>query len=86
MKEKLKQYSLGLCLFVFLFVVVGGGFHLNPGGALVAALSGTPLVICAFKRWTGTGLQRERAWERISSAADTSNFQPELRRDAPVSR
>jgi hypothetical protein len=27
MREKLKRYSLGLCLFVFLFVVIGGGFH-----------------------------------------------------------
>jgi hypothetical protein len=60
MKEKLKRLSLGLCLFVFLFVVVGGGFHLNPGGAFVAALSGTPLVICVFNRWTSATQQPER--------------------------
>jgi len=35
---------------VFLFVTIGGGLHMNPGGALLAALSGTPLVIYAFNR------------------------------------
>ena len=48
MQERLKRYALVLCLFVFLFVTLGGGFHLNPAGAFVAALSGTPLVIYAF--------------------------------------
>ena len=48
MEGKLTKYSLVLCLFVFLFVIIGGGLHLNPGGAFVAALSGTPLVIYAF--------------------------------------
>ncbi len=79
MKEKLKRYSLGLCLFVFLFVVIGGGFHLNPGGAFIAALSGTPLVICAFNRWSGRGLQREPALQRVLSAADARILQPEPR-------
>jgi ABC-type phosphate transport system permease subunit len=51
MMEKLKTRSVVVCLFVFLFVVVGGGLHLNMGGALAAALSGTPLVIYAFNRW-----------------------------------
>jgi hypothetical protein len=50
---KMKQYALGACLFTFLFVVVGGGLHLNPGGALLAALSGTPLMIHIFNRWLG---------------------------------
>ena len=48
---KMKQYALGACLFTFLFVVVGGGLHLNPGGAFLAALSGTPLTIHIFNRW-----------------------------------
>ena len=48
MQERLKSYWLVLCLFVFLFVTLGAGFHLNPAGAFVAALSGTPLVIYAF--------------------------------------
>jgi hypothetical protein len=59
MPEKLKKYSLVLCLFVFLFIVIGGGFHLNPGGALVAALSGTPLVIYAFNRRSSVAFERE---------------------------
>ena len=50
MHGKVKNYSLVICLFVFLFVVVGGGLHMNPGGALLAAATGTPLMIYAFKR------------------------------------
>ena len=48
MRERLKNYGLVLCLFVFLFVVIGGGLHLNLAGALVAAVTGTPLVTYAF--------------------------------------
>jgi len=47
----MKQYALGACLFTFLFVIIGGGLHLNPGGAFLAALSGTPLMIHIFNRW-----------------------------------
>jgi peptidoglycan/LPS O-acetylase OafA/YrhL len=50
MYRKVKNYSLVICLFVFLFVVVGGGLHMNPGGALLAAATGTPLMIYAFNR------------------------------------
>lgn len=50
MRRKLKTYCLGLCLFVFLFVVIGGGLHLGAGGALLGAMSGTPLVIFAYNR------------------------------------
>lgn len=50
MRTKVKQCLLVLCLFLFLFVVIGGGLHLNPGGALVAALTGTPLVVYVFHR------------------------------------
>jgi len=28
---KVKQGSLIVCLFLFLFVVIGGGLHLSPG-------------------------------------------------------
>lgn len=61
MQESLKRYSLVLSLFVFLFVVIGGGLHLNPGGALAAALSGTPLVIYAFNRWSSAEFRQEHA-------------------------
>jgi hypothetical protein len=47
---KIKQAALIGCLFVFLFIVIGGGLHLNPGGALLAAAAGTPLVIHFFTR------------------------------------
>ena len=50
MHGKVKNCSLVICLFVFLFVVLGGGLHLNPGGALLAAATGTPLVVYAFHR------------------------------------
>ena len=50
MYGKLKNYALVICLFVFLFVIIGGGLHLNPSGAFVAAMSGTPLVIYGFNR------------------------------------
>jgi hypothetical protein len=47
---KIKHGSLVVCLFLFLFVVIGGGLHLNPGGAFLAAATGTPLVIHVFNR------------------------------------
>jgi len=50
MHRKVKNYSLVICLFVFLFVVLGGVLHMNPGGAFLAAATGTPLVIYAFNR------------------------------------
>ena len=50
MHGRLKNYALVICLFVFLFVIIGGGLHLNPSGAFLAAVTGTPLVIYAFHR------------------------------------
>jgi hypothetical protein len=50
MHSKARNYSLVFCRFVFLFVIIGGGLHLNPGGAFLAAATGTPLVICVFSR------------------------------------
>jgi hypothetical protein len=49
----LKSAFLGISLFLFLFVVLGGGLHLNPAGALLAATTGTPLIIHAFNCWNG---------------------------------
>jgi hypothetical protein len=48
---RLKNYALVICLFVFLFVVIGNGLHLTPAASLIAAMSGTPLVIFAFSCW-----------------------------------
>ena len=55
-RTKIKQCSLIVCLFLFLFVVIGGGLHLKPGGAFVAAATGTRLLIYMFNR----RLARER--------------------------
>jgi hypothetical protein len=57
-RHKLKQFLLVICLFLFLLVVVGGGLHLNPTGALLAAATGTPLIVHVFNRWSlGPGVQ-----------------------------
>lgn len=77
MQERVKQCSLVLCLFVFLFVIIGNGFHLKPGGAFLAALSGTPLVIYAFNRWAGAEFQREDG--RHTSASGGNARDPHLR-------
>ena len=50
MHSKVKNYALVICLFVFMFVIIGGGLHLNPRGAFLAAATGTPLMIYAFNR------------------------------------
>ena len=55
MRTKIKQCSLILCLFLFLFVVIGGGLHLNPSGALIAAATGTPLLVYVFNRRSASG-------------------------------
>ena len=57
---KIKQGSLVVCLFLFLFVVIGGSLHLNPGGAFLAAATGTPLVIHVFnRRWEGKTVEHD---------------------------
>ena len=62
MLAKIKQRSLVVCLFLFLFVVLGGGLHLNPGGAFLAAATGTPLVIHLFnRRWVGKSVDHDPA-------------------------
>lgn len=50
MPAKIKEVALIVCLFLFLFVVIGGGLHLNPGGAFLAAATGTPLVVHFFNQ------------------------------------
>ena len=77
MQEKVKQCSLVVCLFVFLFVIIGNAFHLKPGGAFVAALSGTPLVIYAFNRRSSAAFQREHG--RHTSALGGNVRDPHLR-------
>jgi len=61
MHERLKNYALVICLFVFLFVCIGNDLHLSPGAAFMGALSGTPLVIFAFNRWCDGRYRKEEA-------------------------
>ena len=55
MQNRLENYALVICLFVFLFVIIGAGLHLAPGGAFLAAVTGTPLAIFAFQSRFGQG-------------------------------
>jgi len=75
---KMKQYALGACLFTFLFVVVGGGLHLNPGGALLAALSGTPLMIHIFNRWLEGQTERNGTRPLVRRQAGRSEEGPRM--------
>ena len=61
MKMKAKRISLVVCLFLFLFVVIGNGLHLNPAGAFLAAATGTPLLLYLFNQRSGEGIAEERA-------------------------
>jgi hypothetical protein len=45
MWQRLRNPVLVRCLFLFLLVVLGGGLHLSPGVALLAAICGTPLIV-----------------------------------------
>ena len=82
----MKHYALGTCLFTFLFVVLGGGLHLNPGGAFLAALSGTPLVIHVFNRWLngqageGDSALRNGAQPLVHQQANRSENGPHMLR------
>ncbi len=67
MRQTLKSYALLCCLFVFLFVVLGGGLRLNPGGAFLGAATGTPLIVYGFSR-----LCRVRREEESSKTLVTS--------------
>jgi hypothetical protein len=78
MQNRLKNYALVICLFVFLFVILGGGLHLPPGGAFLAAVTGTPLAIYAFKSGFGQGPSRDNsrlttAEKEVRYASDTTD-------------
>lgn len=79
MRRKLKPYSLGLCLFVFLFVIIGGGLHLGAGGALLGAMSGTPLVIFAYNRLYSARAEGEgKELQKENSAKPTLQLRSRL--------
>ena len=52
MQQRTKETLLMICLFLFLLVVLGGGLHLSPSGALLAAVTGTPLIVHVFNLWS----------------------------------
>jgi len=57
LRQTLKSYALVCCLFVFLFVVLGGGLRLNPGGAFLGAATGTPVIVYGFSRLCRVGCE-----------------------------
>jgi len=67
MRQRLKEYALTVCLFVFLWVMIGGGFHLAPGPALIGALSGTPLVTYGFNRWCDVRFREHEGHRKTST-------------------
>ena len=66
MHSKVKNYALVFCLFVFLFVTIGSGLHMNPGGAFLAAATGTPLMIYAFNRKSKGDCRPEHVPSRLA--------------------
>jgi len=72
MWSRLRSYSIAVCLFVFLFVVVGAGLHLKPLGAFLAALSGSFLVIHGVNRWSAGPARIGRKIEGVKPAAGKS--------------
>ena len=72
---KVKQISLVACLFLFLFVVIGNALHLNPAGAFLAAVTGTPLLIYVFNQCAvaTTAIQRHSPVARSQVGGDGLN-------------
>ena len=75
MYGKLKKYALIICLFVFLFVIVGNALHLTPGAAFIGALSGTPLITFGFSCWwdaqCGKGASKEETSREMTTGERT---------------
>lgn len=65
MRQKVKETSLIVCLFFFLLVAVGGGLHLNPMGAFLAAMTGTPLIVHAFNLWSRSLTGNSPSFHRV---------------------
>jgi hypothetical protein len=81
MQHRTKETLLVLCLFLFSFVVLGGGLHLSPSGAFLAALTGTPLFVHAFNVWNRRPCGAAPSSHRImtlhardASSAETENL------------
>jgi hypothetical protein len=78
MPNRLKNYALVICLFVFLFVIIGSGLHLAPGGAFLAAVTGTPLHVYTFQSRFAAGPSHDdgrptTAKNEVTYASDTTD-------------
>lgn len=81
MQHRTKETLLIICLFLFLFVVVGGGLHLSPSGAFLAAVTGTPLIVYVFNVWRCRSCEGAPSSHRImtlhardASSAEAANL------------
>lgn len=63
LREKVQACALMVCLFIFLFIVLGTGLRLSEGGALLAAATGTPVIACGFRRMCGRPSKQKDARE-----------------------
>jgi hypothetical protein len=82
---RVNQASLVVCLFLFLFVVIGGGLHLNPGGAFLAAVTGTPLVIHLLNRTRPVkDLEHNRRWSSPSPGSPGCNIEADANRPSDL--
>ena len=81
MKHRSKETLLIICLFLFLLVVLGGGLRLSPSGALLAAGTGTPLIVHVFNVWRRRSCEGAPSSHRImtlhardASSAEAANL------------
>jgi hypothetical protein len=58
MKRTTKNYSLTVCLFLFLLIVIGSGLKLTPMASFIAGATGTPLVIAVWNRHSAKMFER----------------------------
>lgn len=65
MQHRTKETLLIICLFLFLLVVLGGGLRLTPSGALLAAVTGTPLIVYGFNVWSRRSCEGDPSSHRI---------------------
>ena len=78
MQHRTKENLLIVCLFLFLFIVLGGGLHLSPSGAFLAAVTGTPLIVYVFNMWGRRSCEAAPSSHRIMTlrARDPSSAEP----------
>ena len=80
MQQRTKETLLVICLFLFLFVVLGGGLHLSSSSAFLAAMTGTPLIVHSFNVWSRKTSELAPSLHRVvrlharEASADTANL------------